>query len=63
MPISPASGHQIYVRLTQPEAQQLTDASARLRLSRNDLVRLALDDLYRGARLNKVRRFEPAVAA
>lgn len=30
----------------------MDDARARLRLSRNDLIRLALDDLYRGRRLN-----------
>lgn len=62
---------QISIRLTQAEARQLDDASATLRLSRNDLVRLALDDLYRGqrftrptdmkARLTVVRR--PALAA
>ena len=60
---------QIHFRLTEAEARQMDDARARLRLSRNDLVRLALDDLYRGPRLEPreqaitTRKTVPAVAA
>ncbi|WP_130217671.1 hypothetical protein [Bradyrhizobium genosp. SA-3] len=42
---------QIHLRMTAAEARQLDDARASLRLSRSDLIRLALDDLYRGPRL------------
>lgn len=35
------------------EARQLDDARASLRLSRSDLIRLALDDLYRGPRFSR----------
>lgn len=56
---------QIHFRLTEAEARQMDDARARLRLSRNELVRLALDDLYRGPRLKRPDQAirTPAVAA
>ncbi|MEY9418377.1 EAL domain-containing protein (putative c-di-GMP-specific phosphodiesterase class I) [Bradyrhizobium japonicum] len=45
---------QIHLRLTETEARQMDDARAALRLTRNELIRLALDDLYRGSRFKEV---------
>jgi hypothetical protein len=39
------------VKLSQTEWRQVTAACERLRLNKTDLIRLALDDLFRGPRL------------
>ncbi|MCP2209666.1 hypothetical protein [Bradyrhizobium diazoefficiens] len=51
MPANDNARPQVHLRLTAAEARQLDDARTSLRLSRSDLIRLALDDLFRGPRL------------
>lgn len=53
MPANDNARPQAHLRLTMAEARQLDDARASLRLSRSDLIRLALDDLYRGPRFSR----------
>lgn len=59
MPANDNARPQVHLRLTSTEARQLDDARASLRLSRSDLIRLALDDLYRGPRLTPHDRLIP----